>query len=95
MPGMDGMACCDKEQIQSAASLDGSTPQCCIAIPQQPGSSGTSFHLRPSSFISAAIHPALAQFYLHPGNHYQSSPPHESFLPNLQASYIRNLSLLI
>ena len=95
MAGMEGMPCCKEEQIQSAASQSGSPEQCCVTIPQQPGSSGTTFNLRSFSFSIAVIHPAIVQSPITVPKPYESSYPIEVFLPNLQASYIRNLFLLI
>jgi hypothetical protein len=93
MPGMETMPCCKKNQ---SASVDSeSTEQCCVSIPQETGSSGTTFNLRPPSFCVAVIHPAIVQSPTIPPNPYECSYSPQVFLPNLQASYIRNLSLLI
>jgi len=95
MPGMETMPCCKKNQSASVDSESGSTEQCCISIPQETGSSGTTFNLRPPSFSAAVIHPAVVQSLTIPHNPYECSYSPQVFLPNLQASYIRNLSLLI
>ncbi len=95
MPGMETMPCCKKNQSASVVSESDSSEQCCVTIPQEPGSSGTMFNLRPPSFSIAVIHPAVVQSPLAAPKPYECSYSTEVFLPNLQASYIRNLSLLI
>jgi hypothetical protein len=95
MPGMATMPCCKKSQSASVNTGFGSTEQCCISIPQETGSRGTTFNLRPPSFSVAVIHPSAAQSPLAAPKPYECSHSTEVFLPNLQASYIRNLSLLI
>ena len=95
MPGMGTMPCCKKNQSASVDSESGSREQCCVSIPQETGSSGTTFNLRPPSFSVAVIHPAIVQSPTIPPNPYECSYSPQIFLPNLQASYIRNLALLI
>jgi hypothetical protein len=95
MPGMETMPCCKAEQSQAAAGESSTMGLCCVTIPQEPGSSGTTFNLRPPSFSIAVIHPAIAQSPLAAPKPYECSYSTEVCLPNLQASYIRNLSLLI
>lgn len=93
MAGMETMPCCQKHKAQSVSTSESS--QCCVAIPQETGSSGTSFNLRPPSFSVAVIHPAIVQSPLAAPKPYECSYSTQVFLPNLQASYIRNLALLI
>jgi hypothetical protein len=95
MPGMENMACCKKNQSASVDSESGSPEQCCVNIPQETGSRGTTFNLRAPSFSIAVIHPAVVQSPLAAPKPYECSYSAQVFLPNLQASYIRNLSLLI
>jgi hypothetical protein len=95
MPGMETMPCCKKHDTQSLSSKSGSPGQCCVNIPQGPGSSGITFNLRLPSFSIAVIHPAVAQPPLAAPKPYECSYSSQVFLPNLQSSYIRNLSLLI
>lgn len=95
MPGMATMPCCRKDKIPSLVSDSGSRGQCCVTIPQGPGSSGTTFNLRPPSFSIGVIHPAIVQSPMTAPEPYECSFSTQVFLPNLQASYIRNLSLLI
>src|SRR6266498_1900412 len=95
MPGMEAMPCCQKDEGQSAAGECGLAGDCCVTIPQETGSSGTTFNLRSPSFSIAVIHPAVVQSPLPAPKPYECSSSTEAFLPNLQASYIRNLSLLI
>lgn len=95
MTGMETMPCCKKHETQSVVSESGSRGQCCVTIPQGPGSSRTTFNLRPPSFSIAVIHPAIVQSPLAAPEPYECSFSTEVFLPNLQASYIRNHSFLI
>ena len=94
MPGMAAMPCC-KHETPIVVSEPGPRGQCCVTIPQGPGSSGTTFNLRPPSFNLAVIHPAAVQPPMTAPEPYVCSPSTQVFLPNLQASYIRHLSLLI
>ncbi len=94
-PGMETMPCCMKHGAQSVSSQSGSQEPCCVNIPQETGSSGTTFNLRPPSFSVAVIHPAIVQPPITAPKPYECSYSTEVFLPNLQASYLRNLSFLI
>jgi len=93
--GMETMPCCKKSERASVESESGRREECCVTIPQGPGSSGTTFKLRPPSSGIAVSHPAVVQSPLVSPKPYQCSHATEVFLPNLQASYIRNLALLI
>jgi len=95
MPGMETMPCCKKHLTQPVVSEPGSGEQCCVIIPQEPGSGGTTFNLSPPSFSIAVIHPAIVQSPVILPKPYECSYSPQVFLPNLQSSYIRNLSLLI
>ncbi len=95
MRGMETMPCCKKNHTASIGSESGSKDQCCINIPQETGSRGTTFNLRPPSFSVVVIHPSAAQSPLAAPTQYERSHWTEGYLPNLQASYIRNLSFLI
>ena len=95
MPGIETMPCCKKEQTQAATDESNTMGLCCVMIPQEPGSSGTTVNLRPPSFSIAVIHPAIEQSPMTAPEPYECSYSTQVFLPNLQASYIRNLSLLI
>jgi len=95
MPGMETMPCCKKNQSASVDSRSGSPEQCCINIPPETGSRGTTFNFRAPSFSIAVIHPAAVQSALAVPKPYEVSYSPRVFLPNLQASYIRNLSILI
>lgn len=94
MPGMETMPCCEEEQAKTATAESDTMGLCCVTIPRAPGSSGTTFKLRPPSFSIAVIHPAIVQSPMILPKPYERTST-EVFLPNLQASYIRNLSLLI
>ena len=94
-PSMATMPCCKKNQGASVEGESGSPEQCCVNIPPQTSSRGTTFNLRAPSFSVAVIHPAVVQSPLAAPKPYECSYSTAGFLPNLQASYIRNLSLLI
>lgn len=95
MPGMETMPCCEKHVTQSVVSESGSPRQCCVTIPEETGSSGTTFNLRSPSLSIAVVHPAVVQSPPAAPKPYECSYSTQVFLPNLQSSYIRNLSLLI
>ena len=95
MAGMETMPCCKKDQAGAATEERSTMGACCVTIPQEPGSTGTTFKLSPPSFSVAAIHPAIAQSPVILPKRFECPYSDEVFLPNLQASYIRNLSLLI
>ncbi len=95
MSGMETMPCCKKHAIQSVSSESGSSEQCCVNIPHETGPTGTTLDLRRPSFSVAVIHPAVVQSALAAPKPYECSYSTKVFLPNLQASYIRNLSILI
>jgi hypothetical protein len=94
-PGMETMPCCKKNETPSVVSDPASREQCCVSIPQETGSRGTTFNLRPPYFSISVIHPAIVQSPVILPRPYESSYSAQLFLPNLQASYIRHLSLLI
>jgi hypothetical protein len=95
MPGMETMPCSEKHKTQSVSNESGSPKVCCVNIPPEPGTSGTTVNLGPPSFSIANIQLAFVQFPLAAPKPYEFPYATEVFLPNLQASYIRNLSLLI
>lgn len=95
LPGMATMPCCKKHETQSVQGESGSPGPCCVNIPQEARSSGTAFKLRPPAFSIAVIHPAVMQSPTAAPKLYECSYSTEVFLPNLQASYIRNHSFLI
>ncbi|HEY5884966.1 MAG TPA: hypothetical protein VIT88_09790 [Pyrinomonadaceae bacterium] len=95
MAGMETMPCCKKDHASAATEERSTMGACCVTIPQEPGSTGTTFKLSPPSFSVAAIHPAIAQSPVILPKRFECPYSDEFFLPNLQASYIRNLSLLI
>jgi hypothetical protein len=95
MPGLETMPCCLNQRAQSVSSQSGSQGQCCINIPQETGSSGTKFSLRPPAFSIAVNHPATVPPPITVPKPYEWSYSTEVFLPNLHSSYLRNLSFLI
>lgn len=94
MPGMETMPCCKEEQVNAPNLGRDAMGGCCIAIPQAPGSSGTTFRLSLPSFSVAVVHPAVVQSPSILSKNYERLST-QVFLPNLQATYIRNLSILI
>lgn len=92
MAGIEMMPCCKEAQAPKLEHDEMSN--CCVTIPQAPGSSGMTFKLSPPSFSVAVLHRAIEQSpsTLSTGC---ERPSAQLFLPNLQATYIRNLSLLI
>lgn len=92
MAGIEVMPGCKEAQAPTLGHDEIS--DCCVAIPQAPGSGGMTFKLSPPSFSVAVLHPAIEQSpsTLSTGC---ERPSAQLFLPNLQATYIRNLSLLI
>jgi len=95
MAGMETMPCCKQHRNASVVTEPGSRELCCITIPQETGSRGMTFNLRPPSFSIAVTHPAIVQSPLVAPKPYECSYSSQVFLPNLQATYIRNLSILI
>ena len=95
MPGMETMPCCKGHESPIVLNESNSSGQCCITIPQETGSRGTTFTLRAPSFSIAVIHRALLQSPLPELKRYECSYSTGVFLPNLQASYIRSHSFLI
>ena len=95
MPGMEAMPCCKEHESPAVSNESDSQEQCCITIPEGPGSSGTTFKLRQPSFRIAVIHPAIMHSPMTLPKPYECSYSAQVFLPNLQASYIRNLFFLI
>lgn len=100
MPGMDmsdmeTMPCCKKHQMGAATEEPSGVGACCVSAPPESGSTTATFNVRAPSFSIAISHPAVMQarmILLQPGARPQVT---QLFLPNLQASYVRNLSFLI
>ena len=95
MSDMDTMPCCKKDQMGAAPEEPSGVGVCCVSAPPESGSTTATFDLRAPSFSIAITHPALMQapvILLRLG-----ARPHvtQLFLPNLQATYVRNLSFLI
>ena len=70
-----------------------SSDQCCFTGPQETGIRETAFNLNASYFSIAVTHQEVEHLSLTPLTPYRSS--YSPVLPDLQHSYIRNLSLLI
>jgi hypothetical protein len=94
MEDMGLMSCCFEGQVQAPTLDHDDMLLCCIGIPQAPGSSGTEFKLNPPSFSVGVLHPASEQSPLTLSTGYERSSV-QHFSPTLQATYLRNLSLLI
>ena len=95
MLDVEAMPCCKRNQSASVDSESGSQEQCCVNIPPETSSRGTAFNLRAPTFSITVIHPAIVQSPLAATKRTECSCSPQVFLPNLQASYIRNLSILI
>ena len=94
MSGMETMPCCQKNQAEATTEEPTNMGECCVTIPQEPGSTATTIN-RSSSFSIAITLPAVLQPALSLPK--PATRPHvtQLFLPNLQDSYVRNLSFLI
>ena len=90
---MEAMPGCEAHQSLYVLSESSSSEECCFITPQETGSRGTTFNLRAPSFSIAVVHPAVVQSPPPVLKAHQSS--YSAVLHDLQASYIRNLSLLI
>jgi len=95
MPGMETMPDCQKDEAGSAMSESRLAGDCCVTIPQEPSSTGTTFNLRSASFSVAVTHSAIVQSPIRLPNPYERAYSTQVFLPDLQTTYIRNLSFLI
>ena len=94
IPGMDALSRCEKDHAEASIAL-GSMGECCFTIPQEPGQTGTIFNPRSPSFSVAITHPAVTQPPVFVPKRDTRPYATQFFLPNLQATYIRNLSFLI
>jgi len=94
MPSMEMMPCCEKHDARSVSSESGDTVLCCVAVPREAGVSGRSFQLRLPPF-SPAILPLNWRSPLPGRSTSDCSLSIQVFLPNLQATYVRNLALLL
>ena len=92
-PAIETTPCCKEHESLFVLSEYESSDQCCFTTPQETGSRGTTFNLTARYFSIAVNHPAVEHSSLPVLKAHQSS--YSQVLPNLQDSYIRNLSLLI
>ena len=95
MEGMDMMSCCESAQTHYDAPKILEPQLCCAASPQQPLPVGATYTLRVPSFSVALPHPALEHCSLTQLTPLKCPYSKQTYSQNLQASYIRNLSLLI
>jgi hypothetical protein len=93
VPAIETTPCCKEHNRLFVLSQFRSSEQCCFTTPQETGSRGTTFNLSARYFSIAVNHPAVEHFSLPVLRAHHSS--YSQVLPNLQDSYIRNLSLLI
>lgn len=84
---------CKEHESRFVLSEPAPSKQCCFTSPQETGSRGTTFNLSARYFSIAISHPAADRSSLPVLKAHRSS--YSQVLPNLQDSYIRNLSLLI
>lgn len=92
-PAVETTPHCREHESLFVLSESAPSEQCCFTTPQEPGYRGTTFNLSARYFSIAVSHPAVDHSSLPVLKAYQSS--YSQVLPNLQNSYIRNLSLLI
>jgi hypothetical protein len=95
MAGMETMPCCEGHGNPVVLSEPNSSEQCCVTLPEETGSRGTTFNLRTPSFSIAVVHPAAVQSPITVPQPYERAYTTQVFLPNLQRTYILNLSFLI
>src|SRR6266496_1388504 len=84
MPGMETMPCCKGHESPFVLNESSSSGQCCVTIPQETGSRGTTFNLRSPSFSIAVIYPAIVQSPITLPKLYERPYSTRFFLPNLQ-----------
>lgn len=95
MAGMETMPCCWKDQIEAPIEMLGDSGLCCVTIPQEPGSTATTVNPRSCSYGKVITHPAIMQLPVSLPKPSARVPVTQLFLPNLQATYVRNLAFLI
>ena len=95
MAGMAGMDCCQMAWMQDDAPATIAARLCCVIDCQEPGPTGGQVTLRSPDFIVTPLPPALLQPLAASLKPLERPFSTRIFSPNLQASYIQNLSLLI
>ena len=92
-PSIETTSCSKEHESLFVLSEYGSSEQCCFTTPKETGFRETAFNLNASYFSIAVTHPEVDHSSLTTLTPYRSS--YSQVLPDLQHSYIRNLSLLI
>lgn len=91
--GPEGSSCFKEHEGLIISTSSSGSDLCCFTTPQESGSPATTFNLNSPSFSVAVSHRSINYSLL------TVLRPYDSFyspvLPDLQRSYIRNLSLLI
>lgn len=92
-PVIETTSCSKEHERLFILSQFRSSEQCCFTTPKETGIRETAFNLNASYFSIAVTHQEVEHSSLTPLTPYRSS--YSPVLPDLQHSYIRNLSLLI
>jgi hypothetical protein len=92
-PAIETTPCCKEHESLIVLSQSRSSEQCCFTTPKETGFRETAFNLRARFSSIAVTYPEVEHSSLTLLTSYQSS--YSQVLPDLQHSYIRNLSLLI
>ena len=93
--GTEAMPCCKEHQAKVAIQEPANMGLCCVTIPQEPNSPGPTVNLSPSSFSIEVTHAVVVQPPVLPPRPPTRRYVTQFFLPNLQATYVRNLAFLI
>ena len=92
-PAIETTPCCKEHESLFVLSEYESSEPCCFTTPQETGSRGTTFNLTARYFSIAVNYPEVEHSSLTLLTPFRSS--YSQVLPDLQHSYIRNLSFLI
>lgn len=92
-PAIETTPCCEEHESLIVLSPSRSWEQCCFTTPKETGVRETAFNLSARFFSIAVTYPEVVDSSLTQLTPHRSS--YSQVLPDLQHSYIRNLSLLI
>ena len=92
-PAIETTPCCKEHESLFIQSQFRSSEQCCFTTPKETGFRETAFNLSARFFSIAVTYPEVEQSSLTLLTPHRSS--YSQVLPDLQHTYIRNLSLLI
>ena len=92
-PAIESTPCCKEHESLFILSQFRSSEQCCFTTPKETGFRETAFNLSARFFSIAVTYPQVEHTSLALLTPYRSV--YSQVLPDLQHSYIRNLSLLI